>query len=88
MIDNPGSNLYKPPDDRVYGSLEALAPECGIPNHVEQIVSKISDGKPGLVGCKPMAARLIPSQGVPPLFYGSSGKRLPAGRGRTVSVYC
>ena len=69
MVDHPGPNLYKPPDDRVYGRLDALAPERRIPDHVEQIVGKTSDEKPCLIGCKPMATRLVPSEGVLPLFY-------------------
>ncbi len=33
MVDHSGANLYKPPDDRVYGRLDALAPECRIPKY-------------------------------------------------------
>ena len=69
MVHHPGPNLHKPSDDRVYGRLDSLAPECRIPNHVEQIVGKTSDEKPGLIGCKAMATRLVPSEGVLPLFY-------------------
>ena len=69
MVDHSGSNLYKPPDDRVYGWLDALAPERRIPDHVEQVIGKTSDEKPCLIGCKAMAARLVPSEGVLPLFY-------------------
>ena len=35
MVDHSGPNLYKPPDYRIYGWLDALAPGCRIPNHVE-----------------------------------------------------
>jgi len=69
MVRHPGPNLHKPSDDRVYGRLYAPAPECRIPNHVQQIVGAISDEKPCLIGCKPMAARLVPSEGVPSLFH-------------------
>ena len=69
MVDHSGPNLYKPPDDRVYGRLDALAPERRIPDHVEQIIGKTSDEKPCLIGCKPMATRLVPSEGVLSLFY-------------------
>jgi hypothetical protein len=31
MVDHPGSYLYKPPDYRIYGWSDALAPECRIP---------------------------------------------------------
>ena len=60
MADHPGPNLDKPPDDRVYGRLDALAPERGIPNHLEQIVGKASYEEPGLIGRNPMATRLVP----------------------------
>jgi len=69
MIDHSCANLYTPPDDRVYGWLDALAPECRIPNHVEQIVGNTSDEKPCLISCKPMATRFVPSKGILPLFY-------------------
>ena len=36
MIDDLGPNLHKPPDDRVYGRLGALVPECCITDHMEQ----------------------------------------------------
>jgi hypothetical protein len=68
MINHPGFNLDEPPDDRVYGWFDALAPECRIPNHMEEIAGKTSDEKPCLIGCKPMASRLVPSQGILPLF--------------------
>jgi len=42
MADQFGSNVCKRLDDRVNGFLDALAPECSIPNHVEQIVGKTS----------------------------------------------
>lgn len=69
MVDHPGPNLYKPPNDRIYGWLDALAPECGIPDHVEQIIGKASYEEPGLISRKPMATRLVPSKGVLSLFY-------------------
>jgi len=69
MVHHPGPNLDEPPDYRVYGRLDALAQECRMPNHVQQIVGKTSDKKPYLISCKPMAARLVPSEGVLPLFY-------------------
>ena len=69
MIDHHGVNLDEPPDDRVYGWLDALAPECRVPNQVEQIVGKTSDEKPCLIGCKPVAARLVPSECVLSFFY-------------------
>lgn len=59
MIDHSGSNLDKPPNDRVYGWLDPLAPECRIPNHVKQIIRKTPDEKPGLIGCK--AIKLLTS---------------------------
>ena len=68
MIHHLGPNLHKPLDERVYGRLDTLAPECRIPNHVEQIVGKTSDKKPCLIGCKPMATRLVPPECVLPLF--------------------
>jgi hypothetical protein len=37
MVDHFGRYLYKPPDDPVYGWLDALAPKRRIPNHVEQL---------------------------------------------------
>ncbi len=40
MVDHPVPNLYKPLYNRVYGWLDALVPERGIPNHVEQIIGK------------------------------------------------
>jgi hypothetical protein len=40
VVDHLGPNLDEPPDDRVYAWLDALAPECSIPNCVEQIVGK------------------------------------------------
>ncbi|HYA40702.1 MAG TPA: hypothetical protein VEF34_05340 [Syntrophobacteraceae bacterium] len=46
MVDHPGPNLYETPDYRVDGWPDALPPECGIPDHVEQIVGKASDEKP------------------------------------------
>ena len=69
MVDHPGSNLHKPPDYRVYGWPDALPPERGIPDHVEQIVGQTSDEKPCLIRCKPMAARFVPSKRVFPLLY-------------------
>ncbi len=46
MVDYPGTNLDEPPDDRVYGWLDSLAPERGITDHVEQVICKTSDEKP------------------------------------------
>jgi hypothetical protein len=47
MINHPGPNLDEPPDDRVYGRSDALPPERRIPDHVEQVIRKTSDEKPG-----------------------------------------
>jgi len=69
MVDHSGPNLYKPLYNGVYGWLNALAPERGIPNHVEQVIGKASYEQPGLIGRKPMATRLVPSECVLPLFY-------------------
>jgi len=69
MVDHPGPNLYQPLDYRVYGRLDALAPECRIPNHVQQIVGKASDEKPCLIGCESVATRFVPSKGILSLFY-------------------
>ena len=69
MIDHFDPNPYKPPDYRVYGRLDALAPECRIPNHVEQIAGKTSDWKPCLIGCEAMATSFVPSEGLLALFY-------------------
>jgi hypothetical protein len=69
MVNHPGTYFYKPLDERVYGRFDALAPECRIPNQVEQIVGKTPDKKPCLICCKPMATRLVPSQGILSLFY-------------------
>jgi hypothetical protein len=68
MVDHSGPNLYKSLDYRVYGWFDALAPECRIPNHVEQIVGKTSDKKPCLIGCEAMATRLVPPEGILPFF--------------------
>ncbi len=64
MVHYLGSNLYQPPDDRVYGRLDALAPERNIADHVEQVIGRPSDEKPCLIRSKSMAARLVPSEGV------------------------
>jgi len=69
MVDHPGSNLHKPPDYRVYGWPDALPPERGIPDHVEQIVTQTSDEKPCLIRCEAMAARFVQPEGVFPFFY-------------------
>jgi hypothetical protein len=36
---------------------------------VEQVVGQASDEKPCLIRCKPMATRLVPSEGIFPFFY-------------------
>jgi hypothetical protein len=36
---------------------------------VQQIIGKTSDEKPGPIGCKAMATRLVPSEAVLSLFY-------------------
>jgi len=59
MVDHPGPDLYEPLYYRVYRRLDALAPECRIPNHVEQIVGKASSEEPCLIGCKPLAIHLV-----------------------------
>jgi len=69
MVNYFCANLNKPSDDRVDGWLDAFAPECHVPNHVEQIAGKTSDKKPCLIGCEAMATGFVPSQGVLPLFY-------------------
>jgi hypothetical protein len=69
MVDHSGPNLYKPPDYRLYGRLDALAPKRHIPDHVKQIVGKTSDEKPGLIGCEAVATRFVPAEGVLPFFY-------------------
>ena len=70
MVDHFGRYLYKPPDDPVYGWLGALAPECGIPDRVEQIISKTSYEGAGLAANSTLReVRLVPSQSVLPLFY-------------------
>ncbi len=50
MVDHSGPNLYKPPDDRVYGWSDALPPERRITDHVEQVICETSDEKPCLIG--------------------------------------
>jgi len=42
MVDHSCANLYKPPYYRVYKWSDALAPERGIPNHVEQLIGIIA----------------------------------------------
>ena len=69
MVDHSGAYFYKPPDNRVYGRLDAFAPERRITNHVQQVVGKTSDEKPCLISCEAMAARLVPPQSVFPLLY-------------------
>ena len=69
VIDDSGSNLHKPLDDRLYGWFDILAPERGIPDHMEQIVGETSDEKPCLIRCEAMAARFVPAEGVLPFFY-------------------
>jgi hypothetical protein len=69
VIDDSGSNLHKPLDDRLYGWFDILAPERGIPDHMEQIVGETSDEKPCLIGCEAMTACLIPAEGVLSLLY-------------------
>ena len=69
MIGHSGSNLYKPPDDRVNGRLDALAPKCRISDHAQQVVGKTSVEKPCLIRSKSMAARLVPSECVRSFIY-------------------
>ena len=69
MVDHSGPNFYQPPDNRLYGWLDSLAPECAVPDHVEQVIGKTSDEKSCLIGCKPMAARFVPSECVLSFFY-------------------
>ncbi len=69
VVHHPGANLDELPDDRVYRRLDALATECRIPNHVQQIAGNTSGEKSGLIGCKPMTTRFVPSEGILPLFY-------------------
>jgi len=42
MLDHAYANLNKPPDDRVYGRLDTLAPEGCIPDHVEQFAGNFA----------------------------------------------
>ena len=60
MVDHAGPDLYKPPDDRLYGRFDILATERRIPDHMEQIIGKTSDEKPCLISRKPMATRFVP----------------------------
>jgi len=69
MVDHSGPDLHQPPDDRIYGRLDALAPKCRISDHVQQVVGKTSDEKPCLIRSKSMAARLVPSECVLSFFY-------------------
>jgi hypothetical protein len=69
MVDHSGPNLHKPPDYGLYGRLYPLAPECTIPDHVEQVVGQASDKKPRLIRCKSVATRLVPAEGIFPFFY-------------------
>ncbi len=69
MIDHPDPGPNEPPDDGVHGRSDALPPERRIADHVEQIVGKTSDEKPCLIGCKPMATRLVPCEDVLSFFY-------------------
>jgi len=69
MVDDSGPNLHKPPDYRLYRRLHSLAPERRIPDHVEQVICEASDEEPCLIGCKPMAARFVPSECVLSFFY-------------------
>ena len=43
MVDDPGPNLYKPPDYGLYRRLDSLAPERRVPDHVEQVIGEASD---------------------------------------------
>jgi hypothetical protein len=69
MVDHSGPNLYKPPYYRLYRRLDSLAPECRIPDHVEQTIGKTSNEKSRLICCEAMAARFVPAEGVLPFFY-------------------
>jgi hypothetical protein len=43
IVEHSCANLYKPPDDRVYGRFVVLTQERDIPDHMEQIAGKTSD---------------------------------------------
>ena len=62
MVDHPGPNLHNPPDDRIYGRLNSLAPERRIPDHVEQVIGEASDKESCLIRREAMAARLVPAR--------------------------
>ena len=68
MIGRLSPNLDEPPDHRVHGCSDALPPEHSIPDHVEQVIRKTSCEKPCLIRCEAIATRLIPPEGVLPLF--------------------
>jgi len=57
MVNHPGPNLHKPPDDRVYGRLDALTPECTVADHAEQIVGRASYRNSCLIPIKFYAPR-------------------------------
>lgn len=68
MVDHIGSYLQKSPDDRLYGRLDAIAPKCAVPGHLEQIAGKTSDQKLCPIQCKSMAPHLVRSKGIFSLF--------------------
>jgi len=50
--DHSGPNLYKPPDDRLYGSTDALPLERPMTDDAEHAMCKTSGEKPCLIGLK------------------------------------
>src|SRR5271157_28 len=68
MICDLRSDLDQTLDEPFHWPFDLFAHEVELPEHVEEVVCQDAHKQPGLVGCESMAARLVPTQRVLPLF--------------------
>jgi len=64
VVDGPSTRFDQPHDDPLDGAACVLAPYIKSPDQMEQVVCEKAHLQPGFVRPEPVAARLVPAQGV------------------------
>ena len=68
VVDDPSARLHQPHDDPFNGPACVFAQQIEPADQMEQIVREKAHFQPGFVRPEPVAARLVPAQGVLALF--------------------
>ena len=62
MIRNPGPYLDQALNQLIHGPLHFFPPDIELSDHVQEVVGQNLHLQPGVIGLKPLAAGLVPTQ--------------------------